>query len=119
VAHVVYSYGTGGLEKGIATLVNNSSPDIEHVIICLSTSGDTENLLLLNTPVLELNKQPGNSFLFVFSLAKCLATIRPDIIHTRNWSGMDGIIAARMAHINKIVHSEHGCGMQGTRKAHL
>jgi sugar transferase (PEP-CTERM/EpsH1 system associated) len=30
------------------------------------------------------------------------------VIHTRNWGGSDGIVAARLAGIRSIVHGEHG-----------
>ena len=33
VVHVIYSFGIGGLEKGITTLINHGPNDIAHIII--------------------------------------------------------------------------------------
>jgi hypothetical protein len=119
IVHLVYSFDTGGMEKGVATLVKSVSPEFEHVILCLTTSGKSESLLPPNRQVIELHKPPGNSPLFLLKLSRVLKNIGPDIIHTRNWSGMDGIIAARMAGIRAVVHGEHGWGMEdGTPKGY-
>lgn len=32
----------------------------------------------------------------------------PCVVHTRNWPGLDGIVAARLAGIRSVVHSEEG-----------
>ena len=108
IVHILHSFGTGGLEKGIATLVRNASPEFEHVILCAATSGKSERLLPSNTEVVELHKLPGNSLVFLLRLSRVLKSLRPDIVHTRNWGGMDGIIAARMAGVRSILHGEHG-----------
>lgn len=108
IAHVLYSFGTGGLEKGIATIVQNASPDMEHIIICLSTSGESARLLPAGSRIIALGKMKGNSLLFIWKLARTLRSLRPDVVHTRNWSGVDGIIAARLAGIRWVIHGEHG-----------
>jgi len=118
IVHIIYSFETGGLEKGIATLVTSASPEFEHVIFCLTTSGKSESLLPPNTQIIELYKPPGNSPFFLLKLSRVLKNLRPDIVHTRNWSGMDGIIAARMAGIRAVVHGEHGWGMEDPQGLH-
>ena len=118
IIHLIYSFETGGLEKGIATIVNNASPQFEHVIFCLTTSGKSERLLPPNTQVVELHKPPGNSPVFLLKLSRVLKNLRPDIVHTRNWSGMDGIIAARIAGVRGVVHGEHGWGMEDPQGLH-
>lgn len=45
VAHVIYSFGIGGLEKGIATLINHGSPDVDHVVISLTGDRSSEKFL--------------------------------------------------------------------------
>ena len=110
VAHILHSFGTGGMEKGVATLVSNSSEQMRHVIICLTQAGNSVRLLPKGTEIIELNKQPGNSIQFYRQLSKVLRQLKPDVVHTRNWGGTDGIIAARLAGIRSVVHSEHGFG---------
>ncbi len=112
IVHVLHSFGTGGLEKGIATVVRNASPDLEHVIVCLSRAGESTRLLPLGTQVLELRKPKGNSLRSIWRLSRMLRALRPDVVHTRNWSGMDGIVACRLAGIGNVVQGEHGWGME-------
>lgn len=109
---MLHSFGTGGLEKGVATIIEHASPDFEHVILCCSTSGESSRLLPSDTQVLELKKPPGNSIDFIWKLTCALKSLRPNVVHTRNWGGMDGIIAARLAGLRSVVHGEHGWGME-------
>ena len=111
VVHVLHSFGTGGMEKGIATLINNSSDIFEHTVLCLSTSGESSRLLSREVQIFELNKPPGNSLLYLFKLTRTLRSLRPGIVHTRNWGGIDGIIAARLSGIKSVIQGEHGWDM--------
>lgn len=118
IVHVLYSFDTGGLEKGVATIVRNASSQFEHIILCLATSGRSERLLPPNTQIIELHKPPGNSPVFLLRLSRVLKGLRPDIVHTRNWGGMDGIIASRLAGIRSVIHGEHGWGMEDPEGLH-
>lgn len=111
VAHLLYSFGTGGLEKGIATVVRGASPGFEHMVVCLTESGESARLLPPGTRVIELGKPPGNSPRFLWRLSRILRELGPQVVHTRNWSGIDGILAARLAGLRGVVHGEHGWGM--------
>lgn len=122
VLHILHSFGIGGMEKGIATLVRHGSPQFEHVILCLYRSGESQEMLPPDTRVLELGKQEGNSLRFLWHLAATIRSERPAVVHTRNWGGMDGIIATRLARVGNIVHGEHGWGMedpQGMRRKRI
>ena len=118
VLHILYSFDIGVLEKGITMLVNNASRKFEHSILCMSASGDSKYLLNKNIPIIEMHKPPGNSINSIIRLAKKIKELNPDVIHTRNWSGVDGIIAARMAGCKVVVHGEHGWGMDDPQGAH-
>jgi sugar transferase (PEP-CTERM/EpsH1 system associated) len=37
-----------------------------------------------------------------------LRRLRPDVVHSRNWSAFDAVPAARLARVRAIVHGEHG-----------
>lgn len=112
VAHILYSFGTGGMEKGIATVIKNSFSDFKHTIICLTRSGQSKELLPGHVEIIEMNKKEGNSLFFVLRLAKRIKILRPDIVHTRNWGGFDGVIAAKLAGVNYVLHGEHGWSME-------
>ncbi|MFO7912972.1 MAG: hypothetical protein R6V15_12490 [Desulfotignum sp.] len=87
IAHVIYSFGIGGLEKGITTLINHGSDDIAHVIISLCGNKDSETLLRRSTCIICLDKQGGNSLRFIRDLSRVIRAVGPDVVHTRNWSG--------------------------------
>ena len=118
VVHVLHTLRTGGMEKGVTTLVSHSSPDVRHSIVCLTTSGAMAERLPPGTPVLEMNKGPGNSPRFLWRLSRQLKALRPDVIHTRNWGGHDGVIAARLFGHRGVVHGEHGWEMADVAGAH-
>lgn len=122
VLHILHSFGIGGMEKGIAMLINHASAEFTHEILCLTQSGDSRHLLPPGIPVHEMHKRPGNSPRFILDLVRTIRQINPDVVHTRNWGGMDGIIAARLAGFAGIVHGEHGWGMedpQGTNRKRI
>ncbi len=37
-----------------------------------------------------------------------MKAVRPTIVHSRNWGGIEAILAARLAGVPVIIHSEHG-----------
>jgi hypothetical protein len=103
VVHILHSFGTGGLEKGVATIISHASNSFEHIILCLSTSGESNRLLPSDTKIYELHKPAGNAFFFLLKLARTLRKLKPDVVHTRNWGGVDGVIAARFAGVSSAV----------------
>jgi len=92
----------------VATIIGRASNSFEHIVLCLTTSGETERLLPAGTKIIELHKKPGNSPGFYFKLAKKIRKLKPSSVHTRNWGGTDGIIASRMAGCKRVIHGEHG-----------
>jgi len=107
--HVIYRLDTGGLQNGIVNLVNNmDTSKFENIICCLTQGGDFEKRLNKNIKVSKMFKKPGNDYQLYIKLIEYLKEIKPTIVHTRNWAGMDGIIAAKIAGVPIIVHGEHG-----------
>jgi sugar transferase (PEP-CTERM/EpsH1 system associated) len=41
-------------------------------------------------------------------MARLFRKLRPDIVHTRNWTCIDAIIGARLAGVPVVIHGEHG-----------
>ena len=111
VLHVLHTFITGGMERGLTHVINHGSGKIEHVLCCLTRSGEMEKLLPPGTRVVAMGKPPGNSVRFLWRLGRALKELAPDVVHTRNWSGYDGVIAARLAGLRRVVHGEHGWDM--------
>lgn len=109
VTQIIHSLNPGGLENGIINLVNNMDDfKFENTICCLTQGGDFEKRLNKNIKVSKMFKKPGNDYQLYIKLIKYLKEIKPTIVHTRNWAGMDGIIVAKIAGVPIIIHGEHG-----------
>lgn len=111
IAHLVFSFGTGGIEKGVVTIVNNTDTSLyHHVIICLTCSGPSVSLLLHdNFEIVELNKKKGNDFSLPYRLFRIFYERKIDVVHLRGWPTLvDGIIAARLARVKKVIYGFHG-----------
>jgi sugar transferase (PEP-CTERM/EpsH1 system associated) len=102
---------SGGMEKGLAMLIRRGSPDLEHVVITIEGAREPERVLPHGTRLIDLRKPPGHSWRFIWQLSRLLRELSPCVVHTRNWPGVDGVIAARLAGIRSVVHSEEGWGM--------
>jgi sugar transferase (PEP-CTERM/EpsH1 system associated) len=112
VVHVPWSFGPGGMERGILRCIQRASPDIEHVIVCITIAGRLRSELPDGVQVFDIDQRPGERFGHLRRMRSTLRGLRPCVVHTRNWSGMDGIIAARTAGIRSIVHGEHGWAIE-------
>lgn len=109
ILHIVYSLNTGGMENGVVNLINNSSKDdFNHKVCCINISGAAAKRLNHNIEIFEFEKQDGHSWFFIFRLARFIKKEAPDIVHTRTWGAIDGIVAAKLAKVPIIIHGEHG-----------
>lgn len=99
----------GGLENGVVNLLNHLDDRFQHTILCLSKSGPmAERIEDRDVSVLELGL-PTDKFRFpIVKLARVFREIAPDIVHSRGWSSVDAISAARVARVPCVVHGEHG-----------
>jgi sugar transferase (PEP-CTERM/EpsH1 system associated) len=109
IVHVVQALDVGGLENGLVNIVNHLDDDFTHTILCLSRSGRmAERIKNPRAQVIEM-RLPTDRFRFpVLRLAREFRRLSPDIVHTRGWSTVDAICAARVAGVEYVIHGEHG-----------
>jgi sugar transferase (PEP-CTERM/EpsH1 system associated) len=109
VLNIVDSLGIGGTELGLANVIERTREQVEHAVCCVRVSGATAvRLQAHGVPVAELNKAPGNDWSVPLRVARLCRDLAPDIVHTRNWGSIDGIIGARLARVPVVIHGEHG-----------
>ena len=110
VMHVTYKFGVGGMEVGIAKLVNGLDPARVESSICSSVPGDSlKERLRPGVRLFELNRRRGNDPKLVADLYRLFKRERPHVVHTHRWGTLlEGAIAARLAGVPYIVHGEHG-----------
>lgn len=109
VLHIIDSFNMGGMENGLLNIINESADkEICHEICCIKKSGEAAGRLKKKIKIYELNKKEGNSWHIYPRLIRVIKAAGPDIVHTRNWGTIDGIIAAPIAGVKRVIHSEHG-----------
>jgi len=110
VCHVLLSLKPGGLENGVVNVVNGLDPaDFRSSVCCLQQAGEFAARMRSTTEIVAMGLQPGNDWRLPLRLARLLRALRVDIVHTRNAEPFFyGIVAARLAGVPVVIHSEHG-----------
>lgn len=110
IAHVVYSFGTGGMENGMVHLFNHLPPArFRHVVICLSGFSDFRHRITAqHVEFIDLGKRAGHDYRWMRKLYNLLEELRPDIVHTRNLNALEAQFVAALWGAKGRVHGEHG-----------
>jgi sugar transferase (PEP-CTERM/EpsH1 system associated) len=105
--HVIGTLGHGGLEQGVLKIATGLDPARFEQTICTIWSLDympvRQDLRLI-----PLNRSAKNPGFITRELLSLFAQERPHIVHSRNWTSIEAVLAARLARIPAVVHSEHG-----------
>jgi sugar transferase (PEP-CTERM/EpsH1 system associated) len=108
IMHVLDRLDMGGAEKAVMKLARSLEPGLfEHYVCALrgtATTGEwTSGVTVLHA------RRAGEGLQFnVPCLVRVMRTVRPVIVHSRNWGGIEAILAARLARVPVTIHSEHG-----------
>ena len=107
--HVLDRLDLGGTEKAVMKLVRGlETGTFEHYICALRGAAASPGEWASGVTVLHAGRE-GAAFQFnVPRLVRVMRTIRPAIVHSRNWGGIEAIVAARLARVPIVIHSEHG-----------
>lgn len=110
ITHVVQHFGMGGLENGVVNLLNHMPEDrYRHAVICLDGYTDFRHRLQRDdVQFFALHKRPGKDLRLYGRLFRLLRELRPDLLHTRNLSALEGQFVAAAAGVRARVHGEHG-----------
>ncbi|HKO86981.1 MAG TPA: TIGR03088 family PEP-CTERM/XrtA system glycosyltransferase [Burkholderiales bacterium] len=110
VLHVLHHLHMGGMENGVVNLINNMPPDrFRHAIACIEDYSDFR--LRIRRPdieVLALHRSRVGVWAMRKRLYELCRDMQPAIVHTRNRSGLDALLPARLAGARFCVHGEHG-----------
>lgn len=110
VAHVIFRLQTGGLENGLVNLINHSTEQYRHIIICLQDYSIefAQRIQQPDLAIHALHKQEGKDFSIYFRLWRLLRSIQPNIVHTRNLAALEMQGPAALAGVRIRIHGEHG-----------
>jgi len=109
VVHIVFRFDYGGLENGVANLVNSlSGESLRHAIVVLTEATEFSRRLSDDVQVFTLGKKPGKDPAAYVRLYKLLRRLKPAIVHTRNIGTLDCSFIAFLARVPVRIHGEHG-----------
>jgi sugar transferase (PEP-CTERM/EpsH1 system associated) len=107
--HVLDRLNIGGTEKAVLKLIEGMNEDLfEHYMCTLRESSILADKWKSGPTLLNLGGEGSNFQFNVPRLVKVMRAIRPAIVHSRNWGAIEAVIAARLAGVRAVVHSEHG-----------
>lgn len=109
IVHVLYSLATGGMERVVLNVINQTREHYRHAVICLTQAGALRDALAdPSIPCIELHKRPGKDLRCYLRLWRTLRDLRPDLVQTCNLGALDASLIARLADVRTVVHAEHG-----------
>ena len=110
VVHLVEALDSAELENGLLNLIRHLPAErYRHAIVCLHDRGDYQaGIREHGVDVVNLNKAEGRDPLHYLRMFRVLRRLQPDLIHTRNRSGLKAQIIAALAGVPLRVHAEHG-----------
>lgn len=110
VLHVLHHLQMGGMENGVVNLINHMpATRYRHAVVCIEDYSDFR--LRIRRPdvdVLALHRSRIGVWALRKQLYRLCRDMRPDIVHSRNRSGLDALLPARLAGVRLCVHGEHG-----------
>lgn len=113
IVQVVQHLAPGGIEMLVLELQRLAGPGAEFHVVSLEGTPETigrgwSRAGLLGTRLHALDKQPGIQPALVLSLARLFRRLRPAAVQTHHIGPLIyGGMAARLANIPRIVHTEH------------
>lgn len=110
VVHVVHRFAVGGLENGVANLIN-CMPDarFRHAVLAMTEVTDFKTRIEReDVAYFELRKPAGHAWRCYPQLVRLFRELQPAIVHTRNLSALEAAVPAMIAGVPVRVHSEHG-----------
>lgn len=110
VVHLVSQLDAGGAGTGLVNLIAHMPPErYRHAIVCLSESACYQaDIRERGVAIINLHKRDGADLGHYLRMFRTLRALQPDLVHTRNLSGLKGQLVAALAGVKLRVHAEHG-----------
>ncbi len=106
--HVVPSFGLGGMEKVLCSVINALPGSCQQGVLSLTGEQSASRWIQQrNLTFVPFVRPEGNARYFQ-ALLKTLKQCAPDVLMTYNWGATDAIWLGRLCGISTILHSEHG-----------
>jgi sugar transferase (PEP-CTERM/EpsH1 system associated) len=110
IVHVIHHLLVGGLENGLVNLVNHLPTEaFRHAILCVEDFSDfRQRIVRADVEVVALHRSRVGAAGVRSEIFRLCRRWRPALVHSRNLSGLDALLPARLAGVRRSIHSEHG-----------
>lgn len=110
ILHVIHHLHMGGMENGLVNLINHMPASrYRHAIACIEDYSDFRNRITrADVDVIALHRSRVGHWRMRREIFRLCRRLKPAILHTRNMSGLDALLPARLAGVAHCVHGEHG-----------
>ena len=109
VLHVIANLNYGGMERVLSDIVTRCDPErFESHVLCLQYLGRFSHGLEQVAQLHVADPTTRLSMLRPTSLIEQIGNIAPDVVHTHSGVWYKASLAARMAKVRWLVHTEHG-----------
>jgi sugar transferase (PEP-CTERM/EpsH1 system associated) len=121
ILHVIHHLVIGGMENGLINLINNM-PDsrFRHSIVCIENYSEfRDRIARPDVQVFALHRSRIGLWKMRAQIFQLCRQLRPALLHSRNLSGLDALLPARLAGVRRCVHGEHGWDIGNLNGEHL
>ena len=110
ILHVIHHLLMGGMENGLVNLINNMpAAKYRHAVVCVEDYSDFRHRITRpDVEVIALGRSRIGIWKLRREIFRLCRQLRPAIVHTRNQSGLDALLPARLARVAHCLHGEHG-----------
>jgi sugar transferase (PEP-CTERM/EpsH1 system associated) len=110
ILHVIHHLVVGGMENGLVNLINHLPSDrFRHAVVCIEDFSDfRQRIERPDVEVFALHRSRIGASRVRREIYRLCRGLRPALVHSRNQSGLDALLPARLAGVRSRLHSEHG-----------
>lgn len=109
VMHVIQNLNYGGMERLLADIVRRVDRErFESHVLCLQYLGRFAEGLAEHAELHLAGRQPRYSMIWPGRLAAQIRELRPDVIHTHSGVWYKTSLAAKLAKVPRLIHTDHG-----------
>lgn len=108
VLHVIQNLNYGGMERLVADLVHTLADRVESHVLTLQYVGRFGQGLGDVATLHHVTPRRGYSMIWPRALANTIAAIAPDVVHTHGGVWYKASLAARIARVPQVMHTDHG-----------
>jgi len=107
--HVIQNLNYGGMERLLADIVRRVDRDrFESHVLCLQYLGRFAEGLAEHAELHLAARQPRYSMIWPGRLAAQIRELRPDVVHTHSGVWYKTSLAAKLAKVPRLIHTDHG-----------